>query len=193
MTSQRWRTEKAMTRSIMPTGASEPEANEVISCRPLRFQRRDGAAASLRQLGGTGRLRRSGFSHPLQQTKTVRPSTTTLTGPPIESSGSSVTGQSLLPGDELSVLRSEELNRAAGGAAHVRLRGPAEVARGDARVQPGLGVQQHRPGGDDPLARLQAGDGPGSSRRTAGRAGPRRRRTSPASPRRRRPGASPCR
>src|SRR6187200_1837959 len=37
-------------------------------------------------------LRSSGFSHPLQQTNTARPATETLTGAPIEPSGSPVTG-----------------------------------------------------------------------------------------------------
>src|SRR5579875_2707895 len=37
--------------------------------------------------------RRKGAIQPLQQTNTMRPSTSTRTGPPIESKGSPVTGQ----------------------------------------------------------------------------------------------------
>ena len=143
----RWRIEKVMIASIM--GALRP-------------------GSFARYFAGS----RSSFdSHPPQQRKTTRPETTTRFGVPIEPSAMSGHGAGLLALRERAILGAESSERL-GGARRLALVGRAgsrrcaaiasprraEVAGGEARVQPGLGVEQEGPGDRDALTRLEAPD-----------------------------------
>src|SRR5262249_61990372 len=64
---------------------------EAWSALPRRAWERGGQSRGSLARYFSGFFRRAG-SHPSQQTNTVRPLTTTLTGPPMESSGWLVTG-----------------------------------------------------------------------------------------------------
>ena len=111
---------------------------------------------------------RSSFdSHAPQQRKTTRPETTIRFGVPIDPNAMPVTGQSFCrsarmrsssPSPRIGSAGAASPRRTARGAAGGGAIAPggAEVAGGEARVQPGLGVEQERAGGRDPLARLEA-------------------------------------
>ena len=177
MTTPRWRIENAMIRSIMDGGP---------------------AAAALsfaRYFSGSSRI---GPSHPSQQRKTARPSTTTSDGRPHRAERLAGHRAGLL-GDRPG--RGRPGTRPArSSASRLRRRGPRGATSGRAARRSsrrrGSGSAGSRRRAGRPRRRRPSGPAPaprrpGRSRRTAGRARPRRRRTSRASARRRRPSASP--